>query len=234
MDDLANMTSKPAPRAKAPPKPAAPITRGDGLAERLADEITASVFGPGVRLDEVTLAARYGTSRTPVREALRQLEATGLVERRPYRGAVVSAPSPQRLAEMFVAAGEIEANCARLAATAMTATERNGLRKLHDKMGDLARSKNRDAYAEANVNFHEKLYVGAHNATMGGFGRDLRRRLMPFRRAQFQSGDRLAQSFKEHEDIVRAIERGQGDEASTLMRHHMRLVEAAVDNLGMP
>lgn len=200
-------------------------TRGDGLVELLADEISASVFPPGSRLDEVTLAARYGVSRTPVREALRQLEATGLIERRPFRGAIVSAPSPQLLADMFASAGEIEAICARLSATTMTTAERNALRKAHDKMSDLVRAKNRDGYSEANLAFHDKLYAGSHNVTLAGFARDLRRRLLPFRRTQFQSGDRLAQSYAEHEQIVRAIERKNGDEAAESMRHHTRLIE---------
>lgn len=230
MDDIQKMTAKSGPSAR-PAKPAPAITRGDNLAERLADDITASVFEPGSRLDEVRLAARYGTSRTPVREALRQLEATGLVERRPYRGAIVTSPSPELLAEMFTAASEVEASCARLAALAMTAAERNALRKTHDKMGEVARATNRDGYAEANAAFHERIYAGTHNTTLGALGRDLRRRLMPFRRAQFQADDRVRQSHDEHEGIVRAIERGNADEAASLMRQHIRLVEAAVEEV---
>lgn len=228
------MTSQNEPERDAPGKPLFATTRGDGLVESLADEITSGALAPGSRLDEVTLANRFGTSRTPVREALRQLEATGLVERRPYRGAVVSAPTPTRLAEMFVAAGEIEANCARLAALAMTAAERNSFRRAHDKMSDLVRGGDPTAYAEGNAAFHDRIYAGAHNAFLEGFSRDLRRRLMPFRRAQFHTADRLALSFAEHEDIVRAIERGQADEAAFRMRYHMRLVEAAFEGVSAP
>ena len=218
-------------RARPGVKGSPSATRGDGLVERLAEEISASVFPPGSRLDEVTLAARYGVSRTPVREALRQLEATGLIERRPFRGAIVSAPSPQLLADMFASAGEIESICARLSATMMTTAERNALRKAHDKMGELVRGKNKDAYTDANIAFHDKLYAGSHNVTLAGFARDLRRRLLPFRRSQFETSGRVAQSFAEHEQIVRAIERKNGDEAADLMRHHTRLIEAPEDCL---
>ena len=224
------MTARTGPAARAA-KIAPAITRGDNLAERLADDITASVFPPGSRLDEVRLAARYGTSRTPVREALRQLEATGLVERRPYRGAIVSLPSAALLAEMFTAAGEVEASCARLAAQAMTAAERIALRKAHDRMGEIARAMNGEAYADANSAFHERLYAGTHNATMSGLGRDLRRRLMPFRRAQFQAAERIQESHAENEEIVRAIERGNAEDAANLMRHHMRLAETAAEEV---
>ena len=206
-------------------------TRGDGLAELLADEITSRVLAPGARLDEVTLATRFGLSRTPVRDALRQLEATGLVERRPFRGAVVSAPDAAALATMFMAAGEIEASCARLAALTMSAAERNAMRRNHEKMSDLVRAGKRSDYADANMFFHDRIYAGAHNSILEGFARDLRRRLMPFRRAQFNTIERLGQSFTEHDEIVQAIERGQGDEAAARMRFHMRLVEAAFEGL---
>lgn len=205
-------------------KVAAPtsITRGDNLVEKLASEIASAVFPPGSRLDEVTLATRYGVSRTPVREALRQLESTGLIERRPFRGAIVSAPSPEALADIFSAASEIEAACARLAAMAMTATERSALRKAHDKIGEITRSRSKDAYRDANESFHERLYAGTHNATLAAIARDLRRRLRPFQRTQFEPDGRMSRSYAEHEEIVQAIERGNGDAAAALMRHHMR------------
>ena len=207
------------------------LTRGDNLVERLATEISTSVFPPGSRLDEVTLATRYGVSRTPVREALRQLESTGLIERRPFRGAIVSQPSPELLADLFVAASEIEATCTRLAALAMTAAERGTLRKLHDRMGDVARGKGADAYREVNLAFHERIYAGAHNATLATAARDLRRRLSPFRGGQFERADRISQSYAEHEEIVRAIERGNCEEAASLMRQHMSQVEASLADI---
>ena len=116
----------------------------------------------------------------------------------------------------------------------MTTAERNALRKAHDKMGELARAKHRDAYSDANIAFHDRLYVGSHNVTLAGFARDLRRRLQPFRRSQFESNERLAQSFAEHEKIVVAIERGKGDEAAALMRHHTRLAEPSDKDAGAP
>jgi DNA-binding GntR family transcriptional regulator len=117
---------------------------------------------------------------------------------------------------------------------AMTASERNGLRRSHEKMSDLVRAGNRSGYADANTLFHDLIYTGAHNAILEGFARDLRRRLMPFRRAQFNTIERLGLSFAEHGEIVVAIERGQGDEAGARMRYHMRLVEAAFEGLTLP
>ncbi|MGC8525396.1 MAG: GntR family transcriptional regulator, partial [Acidibrevibacterium sp.] len=120
------------------PHPA--TTRADDLAQRLADAITSGALPAGTRLDEHAVAARFAVSRTPVREALRQLAAAGLIERRPYRGAIVTTVSPARLAEMFVAMAEIEAVCARQAALAMTARERHDLRAFHASMAALVRA----------------------------------------------------------------------------------------------
>jgi DNA-binding GntR family transcriptional regulator len=96
-------------------------TRADALKDAIAQAILSGVYAPGQRLDEVSVAQRFAVSRTPVREALKQLAAMDLVEIRPHRGAVVAAVEPARLAELVEAIGEIEAVCARLAAERMDA-----------------------------------------------------------------------------------------------------------------
>ena len=113
----------------------------------------------------------------------------------------------------------------------MNAAERGALRKAHDKMGEISRGKGKDAYHDVNIAFHERIYAGTHNATVATIARDLRRRLSPFRHGQFEVADRIPQSYAEHEEIVRAIERGNGEEAATLMRQHMRQVEAALEDI---
>src|SRR4051812_204613 len=95
-------------------------TQTQRLASEVADAILSGVLQPGSRLDEYMLADRYGTSRTPVREALRQLATTGLIELRPRRGAIVSQVTAEQLETLFVAMGELEATCARLSALSMT------------------------------------------------------------------------------------------------------------------
>src|SRR6059058_5461074 len=89
---------------------------------------------PAVPLDETDIARRFSVSRTPVREALRQLVASGLVEARAHRGAVVAQPSFERLTGMFEAMAELEALCAGLAAERMSATERHGLETIHEEL----------------------------------------------------------------------------------------------------
>src|SRR3984957_10354126 len=123
---------------------------GATRAERLADEIAASVlsgeFRPGLRLDEKTLAKRYAVSRTPVREALRQLTSTGLIDVKPRRGATVVNATSAELETLFAAMAEIEAACARLAAMSMTPIERRRLEGMQEAMGTFVARNARDAY----------------------------------------------------------------------------------------
>ena len=206
-------------------------TRADRLAGQIADAILQGELAPGTRLNEQSLADRYRVSRTPVREALRQLGASGLVEMRPRRSATVAHVSPDRLEELFVAMGEIEATCARLAALSMTPIDRRRLGALHDRMGGLAGGDDAVAYAEANTAFHGAIYEGSHNAVLAEIASGLRRRLAPYRRAQFRSPGRLPLSHAEHDAVVRAILSGDAAAAHAAMLHHVSLVEEAFDQL---
>ncbi|WP_342363973.1 GntR family transcriptional regulator [Terrarubrum flagellatum] len=197
----------------------------------MADAIVTGEFAPGLRLDEHSIAARFGVSRTPVREALRELASSGLIEIQPRRGATVTRITSQQLDEMFVAMAEIEATCARLAALTMTPLERRRLQALHDQMGEMAREENQKAYSEANDVFHAALYAGAHNSVMADIALKLRRRLLPFRHAQFRAQGRLALSHAEHGAVVSAVLRGDAGQAHAAMLHHVGLVEDAFENL---
>src|SRR5437660_12537092 len=92
------------------------MSQGSKLKQSIEDAVIAGEFRPGDRLDEASLAERFGVSRTPIREALLQLGAEGFIDVRPRRGAIVSVPTPTRLFEMFETMAEIESACGRLAA----------------------------------------------------------------------------------------------------------------------
>jgi len=206
-------------------------TAADKLAEDLAEAILAGEFAPGSRLDEQYLAQRYAVSRTPVREALRQLATTGLIEVRPRRGAIVAAVTPDQLEDLFVAMGELEATCARLAALSMSTTERRKLQALHEKMAVLAEGGDVGAFADANHVFHTMIYSGSHNSVIADMTVALRRRLAPFRRAQFHLEGRPPRSHGEHDAVVAAILRGDADAAHATMLQHVTLVEDSYEEL---
>jgi DNA-binding GntR family transcriptional regulator len=201
------------------------------LGENLAQAILAGEFAPGARLDEQQLALRYNVSRTPVREALHQLAMTGLIEIRPRRGAFVAQVSPAQLEELFVAMGELEATCARLSAISMSPTDRRRLQALQDHMGVIAEAGDNAAYAEANHVFHTMIYGGARNSVIAEMTSAMRRRLLPFRRAQFELEGRLPRSHAEHGAVVNAIVRGDANAAHAAMLHHVTLVEASFEEL---
>lgn len=204
-------------------------TLAEKLASAIADGILSGTLPPGERLDEMSLAEQHGVSRTPVREALRQLTMSGLIDMRPRKGAVVSKVTPEQLESLFVAMAEMEATCARLAAMSMTPIERRRLQARHEAMTALATTGDIGAYSDANVDFHSAIYAGAHNAPLAEFALTLRRRVGPFRRVQFQIEGRLARSNQEHDAVVRAIVSGDVAGAHAAMLHHVSLVEDAFE-----
>ena len=207
-------------------------TQTERLAEEIAESVLSGEFAPGLRLDETMLAERYGVSRTPVREALRQLASTGLIDVKPRRGATVASATSAQLEVLFAAMAEIEATCARLAAMSMTPIERRRLQSRHAMMAALVERDERDLYTAANIDFHSLIYAGAHNQILTEFAIGLRRRMAPFRRAQFRTEGRISRSHVEHGAVVRAIESGDAAAAHAAMFHHMSLVEDAFDQLG--
>jgi len=204
-----------------PRTPDARKTRAEELRAQLADDIVRGALAPGRTLDEMELARRFGVSRTPVREAIRQLAASGLVETRPHRGAVVARPSHEHILGMFEAMAELEALCAGLAAERMNPTERRALEAVHEELRVLIQGGDPQRYHEANEQFHATIYAGAHNAYLAEMTLATRGRVQPFRRAQFRLLGRLAKSHVEHDRIVLAIVRGDRVGAASAMRAHI-------------
>ena len=199
-------------------------TRAEELRLQLADEIVRDTLPPGAGLDETDLARRFNVSRTPVREALRQLAASGLIDARAHRGAVVARPSLERLTGMFEAMAELEAMCAGLAAERMTAAERHALEAVHEELRVLSYTGNPERFHEVNERFHNAIYVGSQNAYIAEITLATRVRVQPFRRAQFRNLGRLAKSHAEHDRVVVAILRGDKLGAAAAMRAHIEQV----------
>lgn len=206
-------------------------TRAEEIRQLLADEIVRGRLPPGLPLEEIELARKFGVSRTPVREAIRQLEATGLAEARPRRGAVVAGVSRERLDEMFHVMLELEALCAREAAQRMTREERDALVALHHEGEPIAMGDDPEAYVRYNLVFHDAIYTGTHNSYLAELTHTVRKRLAPFRRVQFFGAGRLNSSHDEHGKVVDAIARGAADDAAEAMRAHIRVVREAYETL---
>ena len=199
-------------------------TLAEELRLQLADEIVRGVLRPGSLLDETELANRFNVSRTPVREAIRLLSASGLVQVRAHRAALVAKPNAEQLAGMFEAMAELEALCAGLAAERMTAPERRNLEKIHEQLRALIQRGDPQDYHELNEAFHGSIYAGAHNECLAEMTLLTRARARPFRRAQFRNLGRLAKSHVEHDRVVMAILRGERAGAASAMHAHILTV----------
>jgi DNA-binding GntR family transcriptional regulator len=204
-------------------------TRTEELRNLIADDIIGGRLSPGMPLEEVEIARRYGVSRTPVREAIRELAATGLVEARAHRSALVARPSSERLRGMFDVLAELEALCAGFAALRMTAKERQKLQELHAGLGALVDSGDPTKYYVLNDKFHSLIYAGSHNDYLAELTFATRTRLSPFSHTQFRAMGRLNLSHGEHDRVVAAILRGDKDTAAAEMRQHIATVEVTYE-----
>ena len=217
-------TIEPVSRVDRPQLTAGKITRAEELRLQLADDIVRGALPPGAALDETEIARRFNVSRTPVREALRQLVASGLVDSRAHRGAVVARPSIDRLTGMFEAMAELEAICAGFAAERMPPADRHALEAIHEELRLLSHAGNPDRFHEVNERFHNAIYAGSQNGYIAEMTLATRVRVQPFRRAQFRNLGRLAKSQAEHDRVVVAIMRGDRVGAAGAMRAHIELV----------
>lgn len=203
----------------------------DKVFSRLADDIVLGKLPPGTHLDEQDIADRCGVSRTPVREALKQLAATGLANYRPRRGSVVRSLTAADLDLMFEAIAELESSCARYAALRMTSQERDALRTSYAQCQQAAHDHDMEQYDRSNREFHALIFNGAHNPFLQETTGALRGRVMPFRRGQFVNPNRLAQSVVEHNRVVNAILAGDADAAGREMRAHLLSARTAAADL---
>lgn len=195
------------------------------LSLRLRDEIEGLIatgrFAPGERLDEVQLANRFNVSRTPIRQALHQLAASGLVDIQPRKGATVARMGLERMVEMFELMAELEAMSVRLAIRRMSESDLIAIRTAHAACEAAVTAGETDVYYVANETFHQALYRASHNGVLEEECRRIAARLRPYRRLQLRLKNRLGQSFAEHSAIVAALEAGDGDTAAAVARAHV-------------
>jgi DNA-binding GntR family transcriptional regulator len=206
------------------PLPHPPATRdlGQEAYDRIRDAVREGLLAPGLRLTEMDLAARFGVSRTPVRQAIARLEAEGLLTRDPRRGLAVTRPDHQQVVELYVMREIMEGAAARLAAQHATETEFDAMAELIEAepaaLGDAS------ALSELNQRIHGMLYLAAHNRYLL---RSLEQisttiALLP---TLLTVGGRGAAAHAEHRAILEALRRRDGDAAEAAARGHARAAQ---------
>lgn len=185
----------------------------------LLEAIDSGALPPGARLRETELAARFGISRTPVREALKRLEAQGLVSHEPHHGAVVARLDYDQMSELYVLREVLEGTAARLAAQHATPTEIEVLRDMAER--DHALTDDPPALARSNKAFHRQLHLSAHNRFLNQALESMRMSLVLLGGTTLAVPHRGTQSVAEHTEIVDAIARHDADAAEIAARRHI-------------
>ncbi len=180
-------------------------------------------------LREVELARQFGVSRTPVREALRQLQTDRLVRSVPNVGACVGSMSWEDAAEIFAIREVLEALAGRLATVRLSDDDLAALDELLDDLKDAARRGDSTAYGVGDEAFHALINERCGNRHLADLIRDLndRTKLITLRRRTFQRPERLQSSIEEHERIVAAMRaRDPAAVSDLLWEHGHRFFEA--------
>jgi DNA-binding GntR family transcriptional regulator len=210
------------------------------LADKIAAVIRSGEYPPGSRLPQETLAERFQVSRTPIREALRLLEASGVLELIPNQGAVVRVPAPRDIREGYQVRAELEGLAAELAAEWITEAQierlANASARFKKTVDDLsvqaepggrgrkgARLK-QPTWVEANEEFHDVIVEAAGNEKLRRMLYDLHvgflRPVMLATTAM--DGRRMRENVAQHEAILAAIVRHDSAEARRQMTHHVK------------
>jgi DNA-binding GntR family transcriptional regulator len=198
----------------------APIALYQQVAERLRQKIFDRELNPGDWIDEQRLAADYGISRTPLREALKVLAVEGLVTMKMRRGAYVTEMSADDIRQVYRLLGLLEADAAAEAAEHATDAEIGELRSLHDALEK--RRAQRDAFFFTNEQFHLRMLEIAGNRWRLQIVTDLRKMMKLNRHHSLFKQGRLDEALAEHRALMKAIEARQPADASRLILKHFR------------
>ena len=196
--------------------------------EYLRSEILSNRLTPGVVLSEVALAAQLGVSRGPVREAIRELAAQGLVQKRSRRSAVVRALTREEFLDAYQVRESLEGLAARLAVSRIEEAELADLDQLTHAMARAAQDDDVSAFFEANTRFHLVLVESSRNRRLIAMYRALADELERYRLPSLILRGSLRRSITEHRAIVRALRRRDAELAAKLISEHIRVPQRSL------
>src|SRR5260221_7957595 len=184
--------------------------------------ITSDVYRSrtDIRLDERQLAQDFGISRTPVREAMAQLEREGFVRSVPRRGVYVVRKTKREVIEMITAWAALESMAARLITQHASDADIAGLRRMFATFeGDKLHAK-LDEYSAVNINFHQTIIELSGNAVLIQLAENLFTHMHMIRRQTIGEEDRVERSIRDHMNIIQALEARDTERAEDLVRQH--------------
>ena len=194
----------------------------DKIRLEIENSIKSATLLPGDPIDEAELASQYKVSRTPIREALIQLQAQGMLTSLPRGGMVVAKMDLQQLLSLWELLAELEGVAVRLACQRMTPEERNGIAMHHERSLKVAEADDIAGWQESNLRFHELIYRASRNPYLRQEVLRMRARTGYYRQHAFGALGQIRTSFEPHGQIVRAFNNNDGEAASIAMLAHMR------------
>jgi DNA-binding GntR family transcriptional regulator len=173
-----------------------------------------------IRLDERQLAQEVGISRTPVREAMAQLEREGFVRSVPRRGIYIVRKTKREVIDMIAAWAALESMAARLITTTATTEEIAALRRMFTKFENGKLHAKLDEYSEVNIEFHQTIIRMSHNETLIRLAENLFAHMQMIRMRTIGDNDRADRSIRDHMNIIEALEGRDTARAEDLVRDH--------------
>ncbi|WP_414444826.1 GntR family transcriptional regulator [Burkholderia sp. 22PA0099] len=216
---MQNDTPASPPRAVLPPVERQRLH--DTVVEHLRNFIVEGTLEPGQKLNEREICEMLGISRTPLREALKVLEAEGLVDIAPNRGASVSKMSEAEIRETFELMSGLEAFSGELACDRITAEEIDTIKALHYAMLACRARQDLAGYYSRNREIHDLINVAARNAALRQTYLAINRKLQALRfRSNFQSA-KWDRAIHDHADMIEALEARDGARLAQILRRHL-------------
>ncbi|MBW2709678.1 MAG: GntR family transcriptional regulator [Deltaproteobacteria bacterium] len=201
------------------------------IADMLRDMIMIGTLKEGDKVNEGELCETMGISKTPLREALRVLSVEGLIRLVPNRGAFVTQPTFEEIAEMFDVMSLLEGFCARAACEKMTSKDFSRLAKLHTKLEETFERHDQEGYIRINNQFHSFVREITGNRTLNQIDDGLRKKILLYRFQSLNLPGRFECSIREHRDLLEAFRQRDASRAETLMREHLQNQSQALGTL---
>jgi DNA-binding GntR family transcriptional regulator len=194
----------------------------DEVAQRLRALIRGGELEPRARINELELTARFGISRTPLREAIKILATEGLLELLPNRGARVASISVAEVEEMIEVIAGLEATAADLACRSISDEDISAIEAKHDAMVAAWKRNDNPTYFNLNRQIHEMIMQASGNATLQGLYENLSGRIQRARYAAHKTPEQWKKAVDEHEQILDLLKKRDGNKLTLLLREHIR------------
>ena len=196
------------------------LSQGEIAYTKLVAAIRSGVFRPGDRLRETDIAARFSLSRTPIREALRKLEADGIIEHRARIGAVIRSLSHAEVVELYEMRVVLERTAAEMAAKHAVAAEVDALEAINRDLANAVATP--EKAAAINQDFHRGIYQATRNRFLLEAARALNNALMLLGETTLADAERIETVCHQHQDILDAIRAGDVEAAGASAEAHLQ------------